>query len=104
MQFLDYTSYAGRSVYCSSLCFLLCKAARDLWPECKLTLRRPISKGYFCALNKGGDSVLTQADVDALNARMQELVDADLAFRRYEVKTDEAIAMFEQMGDRKSVV
>ena len=98
VQFLDYTSYAGRSVYCSSLCFLLCKAARDLWPECKLTLRRPISKGYFCALNKGGDSVLTQADVDALNARMQELVDADLAFRRYEVKTDEAIAMFEQMG------
>jgi uridine kinase len=98
VQFLDYTSYAGRSVYCSSLCFLLCKAARDLWPDGTLTLRRPISKGYFCALDKGHDTALTQEDVDALNARMQELVDADLAFRRYEVKTDEAISMFEQMG------
>ena len=47
VEFIDYTSYAGRSVYCASLCFLLCKAARDLWPECKMTLRRPISKGYF---------------------------------------------------------
>ena len=50
VEFIDYTSYAGRSVYCSSLCFLLCKAARDLFPESSITLRRPISKGYVCAL------------------------------------------------------
>ena len=98
VEFIDYTSYAGRSVYCSSLCFLLCKATRDLWPEAKLTLRRPISKGYFCALDKGDGTALTQADVDAINERMQQLVDSDLPFRRYEVKTDEAISMFEQMG------
>ena len=29
VEFLDYTSYVGRSVYCSSLCFLFCKAAED---------------------------------------------------------------------------
>ena len=98
VEFLDYTSYAGRSVYCSSLCFLLCKAARDLWPEGKMILRRPISKGYYCALDKGDGTALTSADVERLNARMKELVDADLLFRRYEVKTDEAISMFEQMG------
>ena len=98
VEFLDYTSYAGRSVYCSSLCFLLCKAVRDLWPEGKMILRRPISKGYYCALDKGDGTALTSADVERLNARMKELVDADLLFRRYEVKTDEAISMFEQMG------
>ena len=42
VEFLDYTSYTGRSVYCSSLCFLLCKAAKDLFPGCAITLRRPI--------------------------------------------------------------
>ena len=98
VEFIDYTSYAGRSVYCSSLCFLLCKAARDIWPECKVTLRRPISKGYFCAVDKGDATALSQADADALTSRMQQLVEADLPFRRYEVKTDEAISMFEQMG------
>ena len=74
VEFLDYTSYAGRSVYCSSLCFLLCKAARDLWPEGKMILRRPISKGYYCALDKGDGTALTSADVERLNARMKELV------------------------------
>lgn len=98
VEFLDYTSYAGRSVYCSSLCFLLCKATQDLYPESKVTLRRPISKGYFCSIDKGNGLALTQADVDAINARMHELVDADLPFRRYEVPTEEAISMFEQMG------
>ena len=98
VEFIDYTSYAGRSVYCSSLCFLLCKAARDIWPDCKVTLRRPISKGYFCAVDKADGTSLVQSDVDALNARMHELVEADLLFRRYEVKTEEAISMFEQMG------
>ena len=29
VEFLDYTSYCGRSVYCSSLCFLLTKAAGE---------------------------------------------------------------------------
>lgn len=98
VEFLDYTSYAGRSVYCSSLCFLLSKAARDLFPQCKLALRRPISKGYFCSLDKGDGTPLVQADVDAINRRMQELVDSDLPFRRYEVRTDEAIDMFRMMG------
>ena len=103
VEFIDYTSYAGRSVYCASLCFLLCKAARDLWPNCKMTLRRPISKGYFCALDKGDGLALLQPDLDRLNARMHELVEADLLFRRYEVKTDEAISMFEQMGYKDKV-
>jgi uridine kinase len=49
-------------------------------------------------LDKGDGTALTSADVERLNARMKELVDADLLFRRYEVKTDEAISMFEQMG------
>ncbi len=32
VEFLDYTSYIGRSVYCNSLCFLLTKAAKDVFP------------------------------------------------------------------------
>ena len=49
VEFLDYTSYSGRSVYCRSLCFMLCKAAKDVFPNCRIVLRRPISKGYYCA-------------------------------------------------------
>lgn len=98
VEFLDYTSYVGRSVYCSSLCFLLCKAAKDLFPECRIVLRRPISKGYFCSLDKGDGTQIAQADIDAISARMREIVDEDMLFRRHEVRTEEAIEMFRELG------
>jgi len=98
VEFMDYTSYVGRSVYCSSVCFLLCKAAKDLYPDCRIILRRPISKGYFCALDKGDGTSLQQADVDAISARMNELVAADMPFRRHEVSTQDAIELFNRLG------
>ena len=98
VEFMDYTSYVGRSVYCSSLCFLLCKSAKDLFPNCKIILRRPISKGYFCAIDKHDGTSLTQADVELIKARMREIVEQDMPFRRHEVRTEEAISLFEQMG------
>ena len=41
IEFTDYRSYTGRNVYCHSLCFLLCKAAEDVFPGCRTVLRRP---------------------------------------------------------------
>jgi uridine kinase len=98
VEFLDYTTYTGRSVYCSSLCFLLCKAARDVFPQSKVVLRRPISKGYFCAIDKNDGTSLTQGDVERINARMKEIVEKDMPFRRHEARTEEAIEMFDAMG------
>ena len=98
VEFLDYTTYIGRSVYCSSLCFLLCKAALDVFPDCKIVLRRPISKGYFCAIDKKDGTALVQDDVEKINARMEEIVRQDMPFRRHEVRTEEAIEMFAAKG------
>lgn len=98
VEFLDYSSYAGRSVYCSSLCFLLCKSVKDVFPGARVTLRRPISKGYFCTVAKPDSTRLTESDIERISARMREIVEADLPFRRHEVPTDEAVAMFEALG------
>ena len=98
VEFVDYSSYMGRSVYCSSLCFLLCKAVKDVFPESRVILRRPISKGYYCTIAKPDGTELTTADVDAISCRMQEIVDSDIPFRRHEVLTDDAVRMFESLG------
>lgn len=97
VEFLDYRSYSGRSAYCRSLCFLMSKAARDVFPDCRITMRRPISKGYFCSLIKPDGAATTTEDIDGIAARMQELVAADTPFRRYEVQADEALAIFKEM-------
>ena len=98
VEFLDYTTYVGRSVYCSSLCFLLCKAAKDIFPQCTITLRRPISKGYFCAFDKGDGSLLQEDDLDAIVSKMKQIVEMDIPFRRHEVSTSDAIELFQKMG------
>ena len=98
VEYLDYTSYAGRSVYCNSLCFLLCKSVKDLFPGAKVILRRPISKGYYCSIDKGDGSQLSEEDLRGIKERMHALVDADIPFRRHEVLTKEAIDLFDKLG------
>lgn len=98
VEFLDYRSYSGRNTYCRSLCFLLCKATKDLFPGCKIVMRRPISKGYFCSVDKGDGSELCESDIDAIRERMQALVDRDIPFRRHDVQTEEAIDLFGRLG------
>ncbi|MBQ9722081.1 MAG: nucleoside kinase [Bacteroidales bacterium] len=98
VEYLDYTSYAGRSVYCNSLCFLLCKAVKDVFPDAKVVLRRPISKGYFCTIDKGDGTDVSEAELQQIRDRMAELVELDLPFRRHEVRTEEAIELFENLG------
>jgi len=98
VEFLDYRTYTGRNFYCRSLCFLLFKAVRDLFPESKLTIRRPISKGYYCAVDKGDSSPLTEADVDAVRERMAKIVEDDIPFRRHEARVEDAIKTFTALG------
>ena len=98
VEFLDYTSYSGRSVYCSSLCFLLCKAVKDVFPGSRVVIRRPISKGYFCTVQMPDGSSLTQESLELISAKMREITDADIPFRRHEVLTDDAIEMFKSLG------
>ncbi|MBR5176696.1 MAG: nucleoside kinase [Bacteroidales bacterium] len=98
VQFLDYRTYTGRNFYCRSLCFLLYKAVKDLFPDSKLTIRRPISKGYYCSVDKGDGTVIDAADVDAVRARMREIVDQDVPFRRHEARVEDAIKTFTAIG------
>ena len=70
VEYLDYRSYAGRNTYCRSLCFLLCKAAVDVFPGCQVRLRRPVSKGYFVELKKVDGSPVTDEDAALISIRL----------------------------------
>ena len=98
IEFLDYRSYNGRNVYCRSLAFLLCKAVRDLFPDFRVVLRRPISKGYFCNVDKPDGTEITEAETEAVRDHMKDLVARDIPFRRHEVQLSEAIRIFKKLG------
>ncbi len=98
VEFLDYRSYAGRAAYSRSLCFLVGKAAQDVFPGSRISLRRPISKGYFCQLHKADGSAPDPGDAALISARMREIVEEEIPFRRHEVRREEALQLFMEKG------
>ena len=98
IEFLDVRESSGMRVYCRSLCFLMYKAATDVFPESKLYMEHPISGGFFCHLRKADGTELTCDDLKLLEARMRDIVDKDMPFHRYDVQTDKALKEFRKSG------
>lgn len=103
IEFIDYCSYFGRNVYCRSLCFLLYKATLDIFPDCKVMMRRPISKGFYCSVEKGDGTELSDEDIDLIKQRMSEIVAEAIPFHRHEVPIGEAIEVFRKLGHMDKV-
>ena len=92
VEFLDMTSPSGQRAYTRSLFFVLCKAAHDLYADCRVWIDIPVSNGYYVDLQL--DHAVTLDDVGRIRRRMQEIIDAALPIHRYETTTEEAIKMF----------
>lgn len=98
VEFLDTRTPCARRVYYRSLCFLLGKAAREVFPESKLYVEHPISNGLYCNLRKVDGQPITSDDIVKIRDRMQQIVDEDLPFHRHEVPIEEAIRIFQDLG------
>lgn len=96
IEFLDVRNPSGMRTYVRSLCFVLCKAVEDLFPEGRIYLEHPVSKGYFCNLKL--DRPIVLEDVQKLRTRMQEIIQSDLPFHRTECHTEEAVQLFKERG------
>lgn len=98
VEFLDMTSGSGSRNYTRSLFFVLCKAVHDLYPQSKVVIDIPVSKGYYVDLTIGHE--VTDSDVARIRQRMQQIIDAKMPIRRFEVPTEDAVKMFEEKGDK----
>ena len=98
VEFIDARDGSGQRVYVRSLCFVLYKAVSDTFPASKLFIEHPLSRGYYCNFKKRGGEPLTDQDVKRICRRMQEIIDADMPFRRMESTTEEAIRIFRDRG------
>ena len=98
VEFLDVRDHTARLVYFRSLCFLLYKAALDLFPGCKLNMEHPISKGLFCRIRKNDGQPLSANDIASLRVRMRAIVAEDIQFHRHEARIEDAVKMFGELG------
>ena len=96
IEFLDVRDQSGMRTYVRSLCFVLFKAVTELFPEGKLFVEHPVSKGYFCNLRIGRPVELE--DVMRIKQRMQEIIAEDISYHRIECHTTEAVRIFSERG------
>ena len=98
VEFIDASDGSGRRVYARSLCFVLYKAAVDVFPGSKLFIEHPLSRGIYCNFKKKDGAPLADDDVHRICQRMQEIIDADMPFRRTEATLEEAVRVFTERG------
>lgn len=100
VEFLGVNSAEGREVCIRSLCMVLYKAVRELFPGLRLRIELSISRGYYCRLlNEAGKAAeLTHEDVEAIHERMKGYVKENIPFRRMEQPTPEVMEVFRAEG------
>jgi uridine kinase len=92
----------GMLIYRRSLTFLLDAAFDDLYPDAVLTIDHSVSSGgYYCEVS--GRAVLTNDELQELEAHMHAMVEEDIPFTKREAPLGEAIAYFDAKGQTDKV-
>jgi uridine kinase len=88
----------GVRIYRRSLSFLMVVAAAELFPNEIITIKHSMPfGGYYC--EREGRRPYTTGQLNKLQRRMRELVEADLPIDRVQVALNDALQLFRQWGD-----
>ena len=102
VKFLDYSHPDGRRTYVRSLCFVLQKVVRELYPDKVLAIDYSLPSGLYCEIREvshmedGRPKIcfVTDEEVEKIEAAMREVVRRDLPFFKKMVSAEEAKAIF----------
>ena len=77
-----------------STAHLMAQAILDLYPGASFAIGPPIEHGFYYDFELPDGKTISDDDLQAIEDRMRELVDADQPFERHEVSVDEARDLF----------
>jgi uridine kinase len=104
LEWVNYSEKAGLETYQRSASFILNMAVSDLYHNSRLVIGHSISNGFYYDLNCGVP--VTQELLNEITARMREIIDRDLPFKRLLLPREEAIRYFagRAMSDSRRLV
>jgi uridine kinase len=93
----------GVRIYRRSLSFLLIAAASEVFPGVEVSIEHSASTvgGYFCEIQ--GRDPFTQADLERIEARMREIVAADVPIEKTPMSVAHAMVLFRKRGELERV-
>ena len=80
-----------------STAHLMAQAVKQLWPETQVTIGPVVEDGFY--YDFAGEHTFTPDDLERIEARMQELVEADYPIRREVVERERARQEFRERGE-----
>lgn len=111
IRFIDYSHPDGRRTYIRSLCFVLQKVVREMFPDKVLAIDYSLPSGLYCeirevdAMESGRPKAysVTDEEIEEIERQMRVLVEADKPFRKVMLDADEAIGIFESHHQHQKV-
>ncbi len=97
LQLITPTSDEGLTIYRHSSAHLLAAAVLDLFPDAHPGIGPPTDTGFFYDFYR--EKPFTEDDLAKIEAKMQELAQADLPYERVYFPKEEGLKLFEQMGE-----
>ena len=87
-------SEAGRHVLRHSTAHVMAQAVTQLFPGAKFSIGPAIENGFYYDFELPGGRTFSDDDLEAIEARMREIIAADQPFVRSEVSADDALRIF----------
>ncbi|MBS3767421.1 MAG: nucleoside kinase [Candidatus Cloacimonetes bacterium] len=75
LEFIDTSNRLGLLIYKDSLSLVFIRAAHEIFQDVKVEIKHSISDGYYCEVYSR--FLITEKDVNKLQEKMQEMVEAD---------------------------
>ncbi|MBT8108024.1 MAG: threonine--tRNA ligase [Gammaproteobacteria bacterium] len=76
---------------------VLAEAVKELWPETQVTIGPAIDNGFYYDFAR--EEAFTEADLETIEKRMQEIVDRDESIEREVWNRDDAVEFFRGIGE-----
>lgn len=109
--FIGYTHPDGRRTYIRSLCFVLQKVVREMFPDRIMIIDYSLPSGLYCELRSqdpDNDGLhvtfpVSDAQLDEIGSRMRDLIAADLPFGKTTMTLEECETVFSRNGQSEKV-
>ena len=87
-----------------STAHVLAQAVLDLWPGATYAIGPPIEHGFYYDFELPGGATFSNDDLEAIEARMREVIEADQAFERHEADAGEALDLFADHRYKREII
>ena len=87
-----------------STAHVLAQAVLDLYPGATFAIGPPIEHGFYYDFELPDGGTFTDADLERIEARMREIIDADQPFRRLEMAAEDALELFAQHPYKRAII